>query len=359
MILILLNIVISACLLAAALSVYIPTSVLPIPTWFGVAFEWLVIAELVVCLLLLFTKYRKWSWLSVAVLLLSIVPIVYTVSHRSLFFPKRDLPHSFTLMTYNVGRMDQGRKAEHNRVVQYILRTQPDIVCMQEVEVFKSSKLLTLPEFREALSCYPYTYFDFKSYNSRHQFGAAVFSRYPLVGKHTLHYESRGNITCVCDIVLPTDTIRLYNAHLESNNLKAKDLTISHSTEQTQSTVSNTAAKLDNAAQIRVTQAKILHSDAERSPHPVLIVGDMNTTPASYTYRVIQRGLRDAFLESSDGQLGHSFVIRPNPHSKINYPGKGVRIDYILHSPELSASDFDIPHVDYSDHYPVITTIHY
>lgn len=359
MVLVLLHILISACLLAAVLAVFIPVSLLPIPTWFSVVFEWMLIAELTVGFLLLFTKHRRWTWLTLLMLVLSAAPVTYTVSHGSLFFPKRELPNSFTLMSYNVRRMDEGRKADKNRIIQYILSTQPDIVCMQEVEVFKSDKRLTLQELREALSCYPYTYFDFKSYNRRHQFGAAVFSRYPLIDKHTLHYESRGNITCVCDIVLPTDTIRLYNTHLESNNLQPKDLTISTSTEQTQSTVTQTNAKLTSAAQIRATQAKILRSDADRSPYPVLIAGDMNTTPASYTYRIVQRGLRDAFLESSDGHLGHSFVIRPNPHSKITWPGVGVRIDYVLHSPELSASDFEIPHVDYSDHYPVITTIHY
>lgn len=359
MILLLLHIIISACLLVTVLSVYIPTSLLPVPTWFGVAFEWLLIAELVVGFLLLFTKRRRWCWLTVLMLMLSGAPISYTWSHRSLFFPKRELPNSFTLMTYNVGRMDEGRKADKNRIVQYILTTQPDVVCLQELEVFKSEKRLTLAGLKEALNCYPYTYFDFKTYNRRHQFGVAVFSKYPLIDKHTLRYESRGNITGVCDIVLPTDTIRLYNTHLESNNLVPKDLTISHSTEETQSTVTNTSAKLDNAAQIRVLQAKILHSDAERSPYPVLIVGDMNTTPASYTYRVLRRGMRDAFLESSDGQLGHSFVIRPNPQSRINYPGVGLRIDYVFHSPALAASDFRVQHVDYSDHYPVFTTIHY
>lgn len=349
MIILILHILVSLSLLAAVLSVYLPSSALPIPAWFGLAFEWLLAAELVLGLLQLCTKYRRWSWMTLGVLILSIAPICYTVSHGALFFPKRELPHSFTIMTYNSHMMDESRKPKQNRVIQYILRTRPDVVCLQEVEVYKSGHRLSMKELREALNVYPYTYFDFKVYNSRHQFGNVVFSRYPLIGKHTLRYKSATNITSVCDIVLPTDTIRLYTNHLESNKLLREDMDLGTTTEQAQSAFNNTSEKLAQASAIRVEQVKILRSDTERSPHPVLIVGDMNTTPVSYTYRLLQQGMRDAFLESSNGQLGHTFVKR-----KI-----GIRIDYILHSKQLTATDFDVPHVDYSDHYPVITTIHY
>ena len=349
MIILILHILVSLCLLAAILSVYLPASALPIPAWFGLAFELLLAAELVLGLILLCTKYRRWSWLTLGVLILSVAPVSYTVSHGALFYPKRELPHSFTIMTYNSHMMDESRKPKQNRVIQYILRTQPDVVCLQEVEVHKSGNKLTLSELREALSVYPYTYFDFKVYNSKLQFGNVVFSRYPLIGKHTLRYKSATNITSVCDIVLPTDTIRLYTNHLESNKLLREDLDIGTTTEQAQSAFNSTSEKLAQASAIRNEQVKILRSDTERSPHPVLIVGDMNTTPVSYAYRLLQRNMRDAFLESSNGQLGHTFV-----------KGKlGIRIDYILHSKQLTATDFDIPHVDYSDHYPVITTIHY
>lgn len=349
MILIVLHILVVLCILAAVASVFLSPSVLPVPAWFALAFEWLMLAEAVLGVLLLFTRHRRWTWLTLAVIVIAAAPISYTVSHGSLMLPKQQLSHSFTLMSYNTHLMGDVRKPKQNRVIQYILRTRPDVVCLQEVEVTKANDNLTLAELREALSVYPYTYFDFKIYNSHRQYGNAVFSRYPLIGKHTLRYESRGNITSVCDIVLPTDTIRLYTNHLESNRLQRKDIEFGTTTEQAQSTLNNTTEKLAHASHIRIEQAKAIHSDALRSPYPVLIVGDMNTTPASYTYRILQRGMRDAFLESSNCQLGHTFVKR----------GVGVRIDYILHSKQLAASGFDVPHVDYSDHYPILTTIHY
>lgn len=361
MVLLIAHILVCLCLLAAVLSVYLPPSVLPIPAWFGLAFEYLLVAEVLIGVLLLFTKHRRWSWLTVVMLLLSLAPLCYTVSHGSLFFPKRELSNSFTLMSYNTHLMGGGLKPKHNRVIQYILRTQPDVVCLQEVEVHKSQDYLTLPELREALCIYPYTYFDFKIYNSRRQYGNVVFSRYPLIGKHTLRYESKGNITSVCDLVLPTDTLRLYINHLESNRVSLGSLapTLSEA-EKAMHELSYTSDRLEKASELRIRQAKALHDDVNRSPYPVLVVGDMNTTPVSYTYRILQHGLRDAFLESSDGHLGHSFAKRVGLQG--NTTGRlrlGVRIDYILHSKQLRASDFQVPHVDYSDHYPIITTIHY
>lgn len=340
---------VSLCLLASVLSVFVPASVLPIPTWFGLTFEWQIIAELVTGLPVLCSRYRRWSWLTLVVLVMSIMPISYTVSHKSLFISKCDLPHSFTLMSYNTRLMGDVRKPKNNRVIQYIQRAEPDVVCLQEVEVSKSNAYLTLHELREALRVYPYTYFDFKIYNSRRQYGNAVFSKYPLINKHTLHYESRGNITSVCDIVLPTDTLRLYTNHLESNRLQHEDFVISATTEQTQATMAGTSAKLEQASEIRIHQAEAIREDAQQSPYPVLIVGDMNTTPVSFTYRILQSGMRDAFLESSNFEFGHTFVKK----------GLGIRIDYILHSKQVTASGFEVAHVDYSDHYPIRATIHY
>ncbi|MBQ7530401.1 MAG: endonuclease/exonuclease/phosphatase family protein [Paludibacteraceae bacterium] len=373
MLLLIAHIVICLCLLAAMLSVWLPPSVLPIPAWFGLAFEWLLMAEIVLGLLLLFTRRRRWAWLTVVMLVVCAAPVAYTVSHGALFFPKRELPDSFTLMSYNTHLMGGSAKPKQNRIIQYILRTQPDVVCLQEVEVHKSDDYLTLSELREALNVYPYTYFDFKIYNSRRQYGNAVFSRYPLIGKHTLRYESKGNITSVCDILLPnqksniqnqtssTDTLRLYINHLESNRVSLGSLapTLSEA-EKAVHELSSTSDRLEKASELRIRQAKVLRDDVARSPYPVLVVGDMNTTPVSYTYRILQTNLRDAFLESSNGNLGHTLAKRFGlPGTAGGRLNLGIRIDYILHSKNLQATDFDIPHVDYSDHYPILTTIHY
>lgn len=319
---------------------------------FSILFEPLMFVLAAMLVLLLITRIfskriglRICLWVTLILSLLAIVPALRTVSHRALIYPKLQLPNSLTIMSYNTHQMAGAGLPEQNRVIDYIRRTNADIVCLQEVEVHKDNHHLTLTSLKQALSMYPYTYFDFKVYNSRRQYGNAVFSRYPLIDKHTLRYESRGNITSVCDIVLPNDTIRLYTNHLESNRLSRADIDEEHLSASSELVKS----KLNSAASVRAKQAEALRNDITQAPYKVIVAGDFNDTPASYTYHLIQHGLKDAFLESSNLELGHTFTMYH----------LGVRIDYILHSPEMSASHFRIDQVDYSDHYPILTTIHY
>ena len=92
-------------------------------------------------------------------------------------------------MTYNTQGMAIGKSLEGKmKMLKYINQQDADIVCLQEVLVYKNEKRLTLPKLREAMSNYPYTYYDFKLYNQQRQFGNVVFSRYPLINKQTIRF---------------------------------------------------------------------------------------------------------------------------------------------------------------------------
>jgi endonuclease/exonuclease/phosphatase (EEP) superfamily protein YafD len=80
-----------------------------------------------------------------------------------------------------------------------------------------------------------------------------------------------------------------------------------------------------------------------RSPYPVIVAGDFNDTPVSYSYRKIRKGLNDSFVESG---YGAGFTYHGN------YPPN--RIDYILYGNDLVSTNFSILRVRYSDHYPII-----
>lgn len=256
---------------------------------------------------------------------------------------------SFTILTYNTHRMGLFRKPDYNRVIHYIRRTNADIVCLQEVEVYKDSKYLTLPELRDAMRRYPYTYYDFKVHNKRRQFGNVVFSRYPLTNKQTVRYSSRSNISSRCDVVIGHDTLRLIVNHLESNRFTRSDFQLpdSLSGENLKASAQRISEKLESARAIRHGQARAVHEEIEESPYPVIVVGDFNSTPLSYAYWRIRAGLRDAFLESPWGHLGNTYVRHH----------LGIRIDYILCSRSIRTSHFRLDKVDYSDHYPISATL--
>lgn len=295
-------------------------------------------------------KKKKYKRIVAAVLL---VPMVLAVVWAALLLfshgsPTDDYAHHLSVMTYNTHQMGMYEKAYQNRVIRYLQKQDADIVCLQEVDVYKNDKYLTLPELRKALEKYPYTYFDFKVYNKRHQYGLAVFSKYPLSNKNTIRYSSRGNISDYCDVAVGKDTFRLFNNHLESNRLVVKDLPDSIESTALKESVHRISDKLESARKIRQVQAKAIRAEISKSPYPVIVAGDFNVTPLSYTYLKIRGGeLRDSFLATSWGRWGATVVKR---HI-------GARIDYILCGRELHPVATRIDHLNCSDHYPMTTVL--
>ena len=280
-------------------------------------------------------------------LTLLLVWILYSlVSHR-FRQPKETFSHTLKVMTYNTHAMMIGNKlAAKKEMLQYINNQGADVVCLQEVLVYKNPARLTLPALREAMSNYPYTYYDFKRYNSHRQFGNVVFSRYPLTNKNTIRYESQSNISSQCDVLVGDDTIRLIVNHLESYGLVKEDLqfdTLSMAEIKNSSLVQ----KLQHAGKLRHQQAREVKRSIRQSPHPVVVVGDFNAIPLSYVYWKVKFGLRDCFLESSFGKLGNT--IKKGPF--------GIRIDYILCSRRLTPIQCEVDRGRYSDHFPVCATI--
>lgn len=269
------------------------------------------------------------------------------VSHR-VRKSKESFNHTLKVMTYNTHGMMIGEKlADKKEMLRYINEQGADIVCLQEVLVYKNSNRLTLPALREAMSNYPYTYYDFKRYNSHRQFGNVVFSRYPLVNKQTIRYESQSNISSQCDIVINRDTVRLITNHLQSYGLNKEDLQFD--TLSVEGIKNSTfSQKLHTADKLRYQQAKAVKKAIRQSPYPVIVVGDFNAIPLSRVYWRIKFGLRDTFLGGSFGKLGTTYKRK----------GIGVRIDYILCSRDLHVIDSQVDkQAKYSDHYPLVSTI--
>ena len=283
----------------------------------------------------------------ILVLTLLFVWVLYSLFSHRIRLPHQSFERTLKVMTYNTHAMMIGENlAAKKSMLNYINNQDADIVCLQEVLVYKNPERLTLPALREAMSNYPYTYYDFKHYNSKRQFGNVVFSRYPLTNKKTIRYESRSNISSQCDVLVEKDTIRLIVNHLESYRLVKEDLQFDTlSVEEIKN--SSLIHKLQHAGKLRHKQAREVKQSIRQSPHPVVVVGDFNAIPLSYVYWKIRFGLRDCFLNTSFGQLGNTYK-----KGQI-----GIRIDYILCSRKLTPIKCEVDRVKYSDHFPVIATI--
>jgi endonuclease/exonuclease/phosphatase family metal-dependent hydrolase len=149
--------------------------------------------------------------------------------------------------------------------------------------------------------------------------------------------------------VIEKDTFRIFNNHLQSFRLRKMERSFLEEItdpddKETFKTMKLLTISLRRAFIRRAHQADEVKRNIEKSPYPVIVTGDFNDTPVSYSYRKIRKGLNDSFISSGYG-AGFTY--------KGNYPAN--RIDYILFNNELECASFEILKVKYSDHYPVVS----
>ena len=290
---------------------------------------------------------RKITKIIAIILALLFLWVIYSLFSHRIRKPKEKFDHSLKVMTYNTQGMAINKGiATKMAMLRYINAQDADIVCLQEVLVYKNENRLTLPKLRDAMSQYPYTYYDFKLYNNKRQFGNVVFSRYPLVNKQTLRFESKSNISSQCDVVVGKDTLRLIVNHLESFKLTKDDLNLDSLTTNLKQE-NWLDQKLRSASRLRRSQVGTLRKAIRQSPYPVIAVGDFNSLPISWVYWRMNLGMHDCWAESSIGQYGSTYT-------------RGLlqaRIDYIFTSRKIKPISCEIGNATYSDHYPVIGTV--
>lgn len=346
-----LNIIVAVFLLLGAFSPNVNPCVWVFPSYMGLVFP--VILVINVCFLLFWAIVRRpWFFFALAVILLAYFPTKNTfglsVKHHDMS-DKSD--RKIVVLSYNT--MSLGKYAKHtdegatNRVLDYIVAQDADVVCLQEFAVSKSERHLTWQDVSGCLEKYPYRHVSYRINNSARQVGVATFSKYPIVNKQLLDFESVFNMAHYSDIVINGDTIRFFNNHLESNRLTEKD--IIEPTENTlapdflSSYAGRVGSKLAVAYRTRAKQADLVAREISKSPYKVVVCGDFNDVPVSYTYKTIRGNLEDAFVNNHFCSLGNSFE-----ESWLR-----VRIDYILYDPSMSSAHFAVDKVKYSDHYPV------
>ena len=171
------------------------------------------------------------------------------------------------------------------------------------------------------------------------QFGNVILSRRPISGKGKINFEKSTNMALWADVRLDSSTVRIYNCHFESYNISLSNLV------KKDGAVEETERKMRRSITERPKQVAEVMQGVDNAPVQSLVVGDFNDTPLSYTYMRLLRGRRDSFVKAGKG-FGATY--------RSLWPL--LRIDYILYPPELEAVSYTIPHVKYSDHYPVIAT---
>lgn len=232
--------------------------------------------------------------------------------------------------------------------LEFIRNENPDIVCFQDYAIHDSLSVNTL---LASLSDLPY-YASIRGGESLSgDLDCLVFSRHPISPGIALRTPDATGGAVMVDVYIAQDTIRLYNCHLQTTSFNSVNPTGSLgnmiSDERAPLLVRTTARALRDNFKIRSAQADSIAMDIESSPHPVMVVGDFNSVPLSYTYTTIKGELSDAFR--SCGQ-GYGYTYRPMLSL--------LRIDYLFYDDNhYQCLDYRSPDEPYSDHNPVIVTL--
>ena len=321
-------------------------------SFMGIAFP-IILTSNVLCLIAwLLLKKRKIALVIGIALILCYKPI-------TTFFPLNIKPQvipeeSLKLLTYNVmGFMGESRKNSAHPLLEYIAKTDADIVCLQEYMISKTGKsLLTQRDVNKILNKYPYRSITGLEYSGKyHTYGLACFSKYPITSTREFTFDGSYNGAAIYTLDVNGETYLVSNNHLESNKISSSDkklysdFLLKKDSRTAIEVTSNIKKRLGRAYTKRAIQAQQITDYINRQEYDKLIIcGDFNDMPISYAYKKMKGDRIDAYVSTGFGPgitYYEDFFL--------------FRIDYILHSKNLKSHKTIVDRVKFSDHYPVLT----
>lgn len=349
----LINLAFSLLLLGSYLAAYVDPGITTFFAFLGLAYPFLLLANVLFFLLWLFRGKRK-LLLPLLVILAGYNPLA---NHIQLL-PGSEASHGkehLKVLSYNVQNLSHsnygGEQSGIRELIQAFIRSeQADICCLQEFSGIKPESGEAMRQFVQEAGFSKYSMVKYNPGNLRRSHSIVILTKLPVIAGASLSLPGEThNFGAFVDLAYLADTIRVYNLHLESIRLHHDDYQFFEDVSKGQTEKGSFGEgsksilrKLHHAFKIRARQSRVVENSIASSPHPVILCGDFNDTPASFAYNKIRKGLKDAFVQAGFG-MGYTFAGKLPPQ----------RIDYILHSAYFTAEEYQVHHSDYSDHYPV------
>ena len=321
-------------------------------SFMGIAFP-IILTSNILCLIF-WVLLKKWKVVLIigAALVLCYKPITtfFPLNLKTQTVPDEPLK----MLTYNVmGFMGESKKNSAHPLLEYIAKTDADIVCLQEYMISKTGKsLLTQKDVDKILKKYPYRSITGLEYSGKyHTYGLACFSKYPINSTREFTFKSSYNGAAVYTIDINGEKYLVANNHLESNKISASDkklysnLLVKRDSQTAYKVTTNIRERLGRGYSKRATQVQQISDYIDKQEYDKLIIcGDFNDTPISYAYKKMKGNLTDAYTSTGFG-----------PGITYYEDYFLFRIDYILHSKSLKSYKTTVDRVKFSDHYPVLT----
>lgn len=361
------NIILVAVFLLACLNGYLN----PRQWWWiavlGIGIPFLLVLDIAFIFFWLIFRSR-WVFLPLIALLFSIgnIKALIAFNFSANFQEQKDSSH-LRILTWNVSWFDEQRKndklqkSKRKEMLAYINTENADILCFQEFLESNREKNPSLYSNIEDLGKMGYTYSfyarDYSTAWGAYNAGPVILSRYPIVATYKISYGGPKQLRAAesligADIDVNGKYLRVYTTHLQSILLQKDDYRnieiIRNADDSIVEASRSILKKLKSGYFFRGQQADIVRRELDKSPFPVVICGDFNDIPNSYTYSTIKGDLQDAFLEKGAG-IGRTYRnLAPT-----------LRIDYIFVDKKFKVQQVKRVLGPYSDHHPVVADVEF
>lgn len=295
-------------------------------------------------------RWRRWFFAMAAVLLVSVanVGLIWRPDMVRSTPEVERTRDDIVMVSYNVANFKNLPTDEdcYEGVCEWLGSQNAGIIALQEAE-FTEERSVT--DLRDRLPRINYSLFVNaipEQRESRTGCGYALLSTWPIV-RHGVADSDENNVNAIwADLKIGRDTVRVVNVHLQSTGISYEERFETLSAQIVNDTLArtkllNVAEKMAENYRIRAGEAESVATVVADSPHAVVVCGDFNDTPVSYTYRTMRsRKLDDAFVSCGRG---------------VEYTYRGLydlfRIDYILpESERFDIKEYGSYDLDYSDH---------
>lgn len=343
------NVFFALCLVLTYVSVYIN----PEQFWFAALYGLLYPFFLIINLIFLLYWIFRWKWL----VFISLVAILLGINHFNGFVRlpygnsgKHLKPH-FKVMTYNVNLFRlyswSKLKPSYSNVFNYIKNDSFDVVCLQEFYLKEGKLNLEQAKQQSGMDIYP----SYILRRSTSAYGLAILTNLPVVRTGEISFPNSFNACMYADIVKGADTIRVYNLHLQSTRLKERNFNFLLRNEfkldsKNYDELKDLLTRLGVAFTKRARQVNLVVQHMRTCRYPILICGDFNDSPVSYTYHTLTAKLHDTFKDAGTGVVPTFSGLWPS-----------YRIDYVLRDKLFSTVSYASPRLKFSDHYPVVVEV--
>lgn len=282
-------------------------------------------------------RLRYWLWIPLTGL---IVNYEYITSMYQIYNPtKYANENRLKVVTYNVhsfGNEITGFSAKE--FAEMMNKEETDVLCFQE---YRGNGDFTEQDLQNTYAkIFPYSFIP-------EGLSQAIYSRYPIRQSQTIEFPNTNNGAIWADLDVKGMTIRIINVHMQTTSFdrmrsKAAQARGEQDEEQERGIYLGYSDNFRENTVRRAEQAEQISSLINATEYPLIVCGDFNDPPGTFTYETLKNGLKDGFQTAGEG---YGATYRGFHHL--------LRIDYLFHSTLLEGIKYKVIPYDMSDHNPV------